>query len=113
MPHAVVEYSKSLEPSFEKAAFMKAIHDAMFASGEFGEKDIKIRLYPCDHALVAGKEQGFVHITIYLLSGRSKETKKKLTQGLLKVVQGLGLTVASVSVDARDLDREVYSKMAG
>jgi len=113
MPHAVIEYSQDLERKFDPAALMLAVHQSLLDSGEFGEKDIKVRLYPCDHALVAGTEQGFVHTTIYLLSGRSKAVKKAITSGLLEVLAGLDFEAASISVDARDLDREVYSKITG
>jgi len=113
MPHAVIEYSRDLEASFDKLALMQAAHDAMLASGQFGEADVKIRLYPCHDALVGGVTAKFVHITVYMLSGRSPAIKKSITTNLLRVLEGLSLSAASLSVDARDLEREVYSKATG
>lgn len=111
MPHAVIEFSRELEAAVDLGVVMTSVHNAMLESGEFGEKDIKIRMYPCDHALVAGTSQNFVHSTIYLLSGRSKSVKKALTERVLGALMSHGLQAASISVDARDLDRDVYSKV--
>lgn len=113
MPHAVVEYSKNLENGFEFAAIMHACHDSLLASGQFAEKDIKVRLYPCAHALVAGQNADFIHTTVYLLSGRTKDTKKEIADQLLARLVGFGLPTASCSVDVRDLDREIYAKTTG
>lgn len=112
MPHAVIEYSNGLDVKVSQQLLVEAVHNCMADSGQFGEKDIKVRLYPCDHALVAGKQADFIHVTIYLLSGRSAEIKKALTSGVLKRIQKFGIEASSISVDARDLDRAVYSKAA-
>lgn len=111
MPHAVVEYSQDIETQFEAQALMQAVHMSLLSSAQFAEKDIKVRLYGCDHALVAGESATFIHITVYMLSGRSDETKKAITEHLLEVLKGLNLASASLSVDARDMDRSVYSKV--
>jgi 5-carboxymethyl-2-hydroxymuconate isomerase len=110
MPHAVVEYSRDLETGFAPQDLMKDLHQCLLDSGQFGAGDIKVRLYPCDHALVAGSNQAFVHTTIYLLSGRTQTVKKDITLAVLKVLQSYKIDAASLSVDCRDLDREVYSK---
>lgn len=112
MPHAVIEYSSDLNSNIEIASLMQAIHKQLLESGQFGEKDIKVRAYPCDHALVAGQKANFIHITIYMLSGRTAAIKKEITKGVLDVLHGLRVSAASLSVDARDLDRDVYSKTA-
>ena len=112
MPHAIIEYSKALEGQLLKAAFMDDVHANLLSTGEFGEKDIKVRLRPVEHALVAGTSGNFIHITLYLLSGRSKEVKSQITGGLLNRLELLDLPVQSLSVDARDIDRAVYSKVA-
>lgn len=110
MPHAIIEYSEQLEEIIDTGMLMQSVHSALLHSGEFAEKDVKVRLYSCRHALVAGKEADFVHCLIYLLSGRSKATKKAIASGVLAAMQNEGIQAASISVDVRDLDREVYSK---
>jgi 5-carboxymethyl-2-hydroxymuconate isomerase len=113
MPHAIVEYSRALEAEFEASSLMQAVHACLLQSGQFSVHDIKVRLYPCDHAFVAGRDANFLHITVYMLSGRSRAIKKNITSDLLQVLDGLSLIAASLSVDARDMDRDVYSKMVG
>ncbi len=111
MPHLVIEYSEGVEKQVSEEKMMACAHAAAVESGLFGVGDIKVRAYPCSHYLIAGKAAHFVHISIYLLSGRDAPTKKALTTGVVSAFEGLGLNVASLSVDARDMDREVYSKV--
>lgn len=110
MPHAVIEYSAHLEETFDINLLMEAVHKALLHSGEFGEKDIKVRLYPCHHSLVGGKPAGFVHCLVYLLSGRSGETKKSIASSILAAMRNEGVKATSISVDMRDLDRDIYAK---
>ena len=110
MPHAIIEYSAHLEETFDTNHLMQAVHNALLHTGEFGEKDIKIRLYPCHQALVGGKTADFVHCLVYLLSGRSKETKKSMAASVLAAMRNEGVKAASISVDMRDLDRDIYAK---
>jgi len=113
MPHVIVEFSRSLESGFDTVQLLRACHNSLLASGQFKEKDIKVRLYPCDHALVAGKCANFLHVIVYMLSGRAKNTKKELAEQLLATLGEFRLPAASCSVDVRDLDREIYCKMTG
>jgi len=111
MPHAVVEYSNGLEPYIDQKAIMQACHNSLLDSGQFGEKDIKVRLYACDYALVAGQGADFIHVTVYMLSGRTDAIKKDIASKLTAAIKCFALPVASLSVDVRDMNREVYSKI--
>ena len=113
MPHAVVEYSRNLEGSFDAAALMRACHNNLLASEQFAETDIKVRLYACDHALIAGQSATFLHTTVYLLSGRAKDTKKEIADRLLAELVAFNLPTASCSVDVREIDRQIYAKTTG
>ena len=67
-------------------------------------------------ALTAMNERAFVAVRLALLSGRSPEIKKQLSQNLLAVLQDLcewpvGVEV-QLSVELLDIDRESYSKVA-
>lgn len=111
MPHLVIEHSRSLEQNLPAQDMMKIAHDAALASGQFGGPDIKVRLVATDHALVGGNPETFLHIGLYLLSGRDTETKKALTRSLVEAFKARLPDVASISADARDMDRETYSKI--
>lgn len=111
MPHLVIEYS---EPDFSSEAVGKmllAAHEGALESGLFTEDDIKVRAYPCAFSLLAGKPGSFIHVTIYLLSGRDAVMQKKLAETVLKHMSGAGFSPGSLSVDCQDMDRAVYSKI--
>lgn len=110
MPHLVIEYSRELEEEMPPANMMRLAHQIALESGQFGEDDIKVRLLPYDHAMVGGREDNFLHVSLYLLSGRDTLTKKALTLALEQAYRGKLPDAASVSADARDMDRESYSK---
>jgi 5-carboxymethyl-2-hydroxymuconate isomerase len=61
-------------------------------------------------------ERGFVHVKLALLSGRSPQIKKQLSESLLAVVQDLCEWPAGVEVqlcvEILDIDRESYAKTA-
>jgi len=111
MPHLVIEHSRSLEQALPPQEMMQLAHDAALASGQFGRPDIKVRLVATDHALVGGKPDTFLHIGLYLLSGRNTATKKALTTSLVEAFKARLPDVATISADARDMDRETYSKI--
>ena len=111
MPHIVIEYSAKDYAEDQVNAMMTTAHAAALASGLFAESDIKVRAYPCAHGLVAGKSLRFVHLTVYLLSGRDQPTQKQLAEKILAQMSSLELDAASLSVDCRDMDRAVYSKV--
>ena len=111
MPHLVIEYSEEDYSTDATGAMLMAAHNGALASGLFGEKDIKVRAYPCRFGLVAGKPGSFIHITVFLLSGRDAETQKKLAETVLEHMSGAGFSPSSLSVDCRDMDRAVYSKI--
>ncbi len=61
-------------------------------------------------------ERAFVHVKLALLSGRSPQIKKQLSESLLAVLQELCEWPAGVEVqlcvELVDIDRESYSKTA-
>ncbi len=110
MPHFIVECSDGARPEVDTQAFAQEMHKVAVDSGLFNEKAIKVRVVPCVTSLVAGEPQEFVHVTIYLIDGRDKATKKQLATSVHDMIRDKGLSLASVSVDVRDLDREIYTK---
>ena len=110
MPHLVIEYSEAHFPADRAEQMLRTAHAAALASGLFGEADIKVRAYPCGLHLVGGQHGSFIHVTVYLLSGRDQPTQKMLAETVLRHMTEAGFSPSSLSVDCRDLDRTVYSK---
>ena len=110
MPHLIVEATGQTIEALPNGELMQKLHATALATDLFDEKSIKVRVRPYETALIAGKPDDFVHVTIYLIDGRDKATKKRLALKVHDEVRALCPSCASVSVDVRDLDREVYTK---
>ena len=83
MPHLVIEHSLEGHGGyFEVAELMKALHHAAADTGVMLAADIKVRAAPYAHALVAGKPDGFCHVSVYLLEGRTPEQKVALSEAI-------------------------------
>ncbi|MEX0298909.1 MAG: 5-carboxymethyl-2-hydroxymuconate Delta-isomerase [Kordiimonas sp.] len=111
MPHLVIEYSETIEKTHSINELILACDKAANKSGLFGEKDIKVRAYPCKTSLVGGHDLPFIHVTVKLLSGRDQETKKSLTDMVLKELLDCEVPASSLTVEAVDIERETYSKV--
>lgn len=112
MPHIIVEYSNDLKNEFEPNELMLALHNVSMDMGIFQSKAIKIRTKGYDHSFVDGKSANFMHITVYLFAGRDVATKRQLTENILAKVRGMiQVPIASLSVDARDTDQNIYVKI--
>jgi len=110
VPHLVIEYTSTDDSQINEEDLMTAAHWAAVSTGIFNESDIKVRAKRYSSAFVGGRHAQFVHVTIYLIDGRDNDIKKKLTQTVHDRLVSLFPGYASISVDARDLDREVYTK---
>lgn len=110
MPHCIVEYSQNLEQEVAPADWLEAVKNACIASQLFSVEDIKLRSLPFKNYISAGPEDAFVHVTIRLLSGRSSEQKKDLSERILASLLSLPVSNISLSVEMRDMDRDCYSK---
>ncbi|WP_373814358.1 5-carboxymethyl-2-hydroxymuconate Delta-isomerase, partial [Neisseria dentiae] len=83
------------------------------ASGQFEEDHIKVRARRYDDYLTGGSAaEGFVHLTLFLLDGRSEAVKHTLGQALSDAVrQALDSAAGTqITVDTRDMVRATYAK---
>ena len=118
MPHLHMEYTANLTDLNADVALMR-LNNTLVGSGQFSaEFDIKSRAVKVDTFKVgtALAERAFVHVKLALLSGRSAEIKKQLSESLLAVVRELCEWPSSIEVqlcvEILDIDRDSYSKNA-
>jgi 5-carboxymethyl-2-hydroxymuconate isomerase len=118
MPHLHLEYTANL-PDLNADVALLRLNNALVGSGQFGaESDIKSRAVKVETFKVgtALAERAFVHVKLAVLSGRSSQIKKQLSESLLAVVQDLCAWPAGIEVqlcvEILDIDRESYSKTA-
>lgn len=113
MPHLVIECSQPLSPTLANESAQRTLHDVLLTSGQFGTGDIKVRTHSYDSYLVAGAQDDFVHVILWLMHGRSDDIKAELSASIANTVQAL-ITPAGacqVTVDVRDMAKATYSKV--
>ena len=110
MPHIVIEHSTEGHAHFDAAALMRALHDAAAGTGVVQAVDLKIRAVAYADYLVAGTRDGFCHVSLYLLEGRTPEQKAMLSEALRTAMVALLPQTKSLSVDIRDMDAVAYKK---
>jgi 5-carboxymethyl-2-hydroxymuconate isomerase len=110
MPHIVIEHSIDGHASFDATTLMLALHEAAAATGVVQAVDLKIRAMPYDDYLVAGTRDGFCHVSVYMLEGRTPAQKVAVSEALRTVMVRLLPQTKSLSVDIRDMDAAAYKK---
>ncbi|POA24745.1 MULTISPECIES: 5-carboxymethyl-2-hydroxymuconate Delta-isomerase [unclassified Pseudomonas] len=118
MPHLHMEYTANL-PQLNADVALIRLNNALVGSGQFAaEFDIKSRAVKVETFKVGTSmgERAFVHVKLALLSGRSPQIKKQLSDSLLAVLQDLCEWPAGVEVqlcvELLDIDRDSYTKTA-
>ncbi|UZE13428.1 5-carboxymethyl-2-hydroxymuconate Delta-isomerase [Pseudomonas sp. B21-053] len=118
MPHLHMEYTANL-PGLNADVALIRLNNTLVGSGQFAaEHDIKSRALKVETFKVGTGlgERAFVHVKLALLSGRSPQIKKQLSDSLLAVVQDLCEWPMDVEVqlcvEILDIDRESYTKTA-
>mgnify|MGYP003730343275 CR=1 FL=1 len=118
MPHLHLEYTANLTDLAVEKTLLR-LNNVLMASGQFGsEFDIKSRAFKVESFQVGTSlsPRAFIAVKLSLLSGRSPQVKKQLSESLLAALQDMGEWPADMqiqlSVQLVDMDRESYSKVA-
>ena len=118
MPHLHLEYTANLTDLAVEKTLLR-LNNVLMASGQFGsEFDIKSRALKVKSFQVGTSlsPRAVIAVKLSLLSGRSPQVKKQLSESLLAALQDVGEWPADMqvqlSVQLVDMDRESYSKVA-
>lgn len=116
MPHLTIEYSANL-PHYPEAETLTALNASLCAHPQVqDEADLKTRFIVADSFEIgtAPAQRAFVHAQLRLLSGRTPEVKKELSDRIAQVLrertprpQGV---MVQLSVEVVDMDRGSYAK---
>ncbi|NBA95863.1 5-carboxymethyl-2-hydroxymuconate Delta-isomerase [Pseudomonas sp. R5(2019)] len=116
MPHLHLEYTDNL-PQLNADSILQRLNHALVASGQFGnEADIKSRAVKleCFRVGTRPEERAFIHVKLAILSGRSPEVKKQVSESLLAVLteslQWPEALEIQLCVEVLDIDRDSYTK---
>ena len=113
MPHCCIEYTPNVLEVIGQDELLTTAHQAMIQSGLFGAIDVKTRAtLVSDYILgeLALRTSGFIHIKIYLLSGRTVEQKHGLTHAVAQALRVKLPQLPSITVDIIDMARDTYAK---
>ena len=111
MPHIVIEHSTDGHgDALDIASLMQALHNAGAATGVMKAADIKVRAIPYAHHLMAGRAEGFCHLSVSMLEGRTPEQNVAVSESLRAAMVLLLPHTKSLSVDIRDMDAVAYKK---
>ena len=116
MPHLIVEHSANLG-ELPLSDLLPALNRSLTASPEIlAESDLKTRFVVVDQFRVGnqGDARAFLHAQLRLLSGRSPEAKRDLSERIAVVLRQFAPRPAGVlvqlSVEVVDMDRGSYVK---
>ncbi|MEE9902081.1 5-carboxymethyl-2-hydroxymuconate Delta-isomerase [Acinetobacter haemolyticus] len=88
MPHITVNYSAQLI-DLDQQKLLQEINTSLIATALFDANDIKSRIFKDEMFLIGlgDVQDAYIHLKLYLLSGRSAAQKQTLGQDLLKALE--------------------------
>jgi len=111
MPHIIAEYAASIANHHDLDALCKELFDAAMTTSAFDTpEDIKVRMLPASHWFQQIENPSFVHITVRLIAGRTKDQKKEVTEKILQAAANRLTDVGSISVDIKEIERATYRR---
>ncbi|MCK9797138.1 5-carboxymethyl-2-hydroxymuconate isomerase [Pseudomonas chlororaphis] len=108
MPHCIIDCPNTLAARVGEQTLLAAVHDALDAFGVFKPGDIKVRLNGFTHYRCGATQDDFVHVALYLFSGRSAEQQRSLASATLAALVALLPDVEALSMDVREMPRETF-----
>ncbi|CAM4271439.1 MAG: 5-carboxymethyl-2-hydroxymuconate Delta-isomerase [Comamonas sp.] len=116
MPHLHIEYTDNLTGLNERE-LMRELNAVVCAHPTVtDEADVKSRIARLTSFYIGSspENRGFVHVQLQLMSGRSEQAKKEMSDGLAAVLRRLvpqpGDMLVQLSVDVADMDKATYFK---
>lgn len=110
MPHFVIDYATDVLDTDGVTQLMNAVYQAGCNSGVMLPADIKIRARAFEHYRLVNPGDTFVHVTAYLLAGRTDTQKEYLAVLVRDHLHECLPNVSSLSVDIRDMNPAAYKK---
>ena len=111
MPHCTVEYSDTLATAVSPKELLKSVYLGALNSKLFIADDIKSRLIPFQHFASGTLNQNFIHVVVKILSGRTSEQRKLLSNSVLTELTKLSLSSISLTVEIIEIEKSSYSKI--
>lgn len=120
MPHLIIEHSSNINEISVRKLEQEIQNIMHVQEGNFDADQCKCRSYSFEKYFVGRPNQStssFIHITLKVLSGRTVEMRKNLSQKISEFTASfftdLKLTTkrCDISVDIVEMDRDTYQKI--
>lgn len=110
MPHFIIEHANALNSDADINDALQITLDCGGSMDFINQDDIKVRLAPYTHILAGDGRTSFMHVTVYLLAGRTDALKEILSIALRRDLDKRFPKVQSISIDVRDMNPVCYKK---
>jgi len=116
MPHLVLEYSANATLPDDPRGVLQQLHAVLHEAGGILIGNCKSRVYRADAFLIADGQsnEGFVHLDIRFVRGRSDELKARISRECLAVLKSTFLPIndlaLQITVNVGDIAPDMYSK---
>jgi 5-carboxymethyl-2-hydroxymuconate isomerase len=112
MPHFIIDCSENIIQQKSPDEIMQAVYDVAEATGLFAVSDIKVRLRPYQHFIVATGKTDFIHVFAHIMEGRSTEQKANLSRKVTERLNDLFPDISILSINIQDIEKATYSNKA-
>jgi 5-carboxymethyl-2-hydroxymuconate isomerase len=117
MPHLKLEYSDNISKKIDFDILFTRLHQSLAEIGGINIDNCKSRAFPLETFLIANghSDQGFIHLEVKFLEGRSPELKKMIGKKLLHEIKKMFTDSPSnqkiqITVEILDIINENYFK---
>lgn len=110
MPHVSIEYSKSIEKTYDIQELCNRLFTVLADTDDFDPSTVKIRAKPVEFFRIGTEPQTFVHATLLLLEGRDESTRANLNQTIIDIITEALPDVGSITAQDVELNCATYSK---
>lgn len=110
MPHFVIEHSSPLPGTNDWTKVFEKLATATAETGIIDFANIKLRAIPFEAFQLCDGSKSFVHLSVFLLDGRTPDQKETISLICRQTLAELLLDVDAISVDIRDMDSHAYKK---
>jgi 5-carboxymethyl-2-hydroxymuconate isomerase len=112
MPHFIIDCSEDILKQKSPEEIMWAVYNAAESTGLFSEDDIKVRINPFHHFMLAKSKRDFIHVFGNIMEGRTTEQKADLSKKVIEALNRLFPKISVLSMNVSEFEKATYSNKA-
>lgn len=111
MPHCIISYTRDIEQDINIKSLLDVAFGAVESTGLFDRASIKARAIGYDIYKSGQNRDDYIHIDLKILSGRTAEQKKALSDHMMNAISPHIGRTKSLTIDIIDMDKASYGKL--